>query len=89
MTGEKQLIIAELWEVYRYYFFFLSLQNKYILHILQATHIQPVSRLQLLLFTANFIGSSYMSEFFHKNDTYIELSMGSVAGVVCFFLLRV
>ena len=33
-------IIAELWEVYGHYFFFLPLQDPYFLHILQATHIQ-------------------------------------------------
>ena len=52
LTGEKQLIIAELWAVYGYYFFFLPITDPYILHILQATHIEPVSRLQLLLSNA-------------------------------------
>ena len=49
LTGEKQPIIADLWVVYGYYPFFLPIQDPYILHILQVTHIQPVSRLQLLL----------------------------------------
>ena len=42
------------------------MQDPYILHILQAAYIQPVSRLQLLLYLmlTNFIGSSYMSDFF-------------------------
>ena len=46
---EKQPIITELWVVYGYNFFFLHIQDPYILNILQAPHIQPVSRLQLIL----------------------------------------
>ena len=50
----KQPIIAELCVVYGYYFFSLPIQDPYnILHILQETHIQPVSRLQLLLSNAH------------------------------------
>ena len=36
-----------------------------------------------------FIGSSYMSNFFCKNGTYIALYMGSVMGVVCVVWFRV
>ena len=46
-------IIAALWVVYGCYFFFLPIQDLYILHILQAAHIQPVSRLQLPLSNAH------------------------------------
>ena len=50
MIGEKQPIVAELWVVYEYYFFFQPIEDSCILHILLATHIyvQPESRLQLL-----------------------------------------
>ena len=41
------------------------------------------------LMLTNFIGSSYMSDVFANNATYIELYMGSVVGVVCVFLLGV
>ena len=53
MIGEKQPIITELWVVYGYYFFFLPIQDPYMQHILQAAHIQPLSRLQLLLSNAH------------------------------------
>ena len=45
-----------------------AIQGPYILHILQAAHIQPVLRLQLLLSNAhyNFIGSSYTRDLFAK-----------------------
>ena len=36
-----------------------------------------------------FIGSSYMSDFFCNNATYIELYISSFMGVVCVFLFRV
>ena len=35
----KHPMIAELWVVYGYYFFFLPIQDPYILHVLQAAHI--------------------------------------------------
>ena len=53
MIGEKQPIIAELWVMYGYYIFFPAIQDPYILRILQATHIQTVSRLQLFLSNAH------------------------------------
>ena len=61
-------MIAELWVVHGYHLFCLPIQAPYILHILQATHIQPVSRLQLLIFlmVTNFIGNCYTSDFFAK-----------------------
>ena len=46
-------MIAKLWVVYVYYLFFLPIQDPYNLHILQAAHMQPVSRLQLLLSNDN------------------------------------
>ena len=49
----KKTIIAELWIVYGYYFFFLPMQDPYIQHNLQVTYIQPVSRLQLFLSNAH------------------------------------
>ena len=49
----KKNITAELWVVYGYYFFSLPIQDPCILHVLQAAHIQPVSRLQLLLSNAH------------------------------------
>ena len=52
LPGAKQPIIAELWAVYGYYFYLLPIQYLYIRYVLQVTHIQPVSRLQLLLSNA-------------------------------------
>ena len=37
----------------RVLFIFLPIEDPYILHILQATYIQPVSRLQLLISNAH------------------------------------
>ena len=48
-TGDKKPIITESWAVYCHDFFCLRIQDPYILHILQAAHVQPVSLLQLLL----------------------------------------
>ena len=65
MIGEKQPIIAELLVVYRYYFFFLHIQDPYILPFCR----QPIYSLyqgynySYLMLTA-FIGSSYMSNIF-------------------------
>ena len=53
MTREKQLIISDLWVVFVYYFFSLPIQDPYILHILQATYVQPVSWQQLFLSNAH------------------------------------
>ena len=61
--------------------------DPYILHILQATHIQPVSRLQSLL--SNTLGSSYISDNGCSNVTYIELYMSSAVGIVCVLLFGV
>ena len=40
------------------------------------------------LMLTNFIGGSYMSDFFAKMLTYIELSIGSVVGVVWYCCLE-
>ena len=50
---KKQPIIAELWVVYGYYFHSLPIQDPSITHILQATHMQSASRVQLLLSNAH------------------------------------
>ena len=55
----------------------LPIQDPYILHILQVTHIQH----------SNFAGSGYMSNFFFlQKFTSIELYMGSIVSIVCIFL---
>ena len=65
--------------VHEYHSFSLPIQYPYLrILILRATHVQHVSWLQLLYQKlTNFIGSSYMSDFLHKNITLVQLYMGA------------